>query len=271
MFLKILNKINRIGATYIKQSFEYKKGIGVDLYLNTFPTKNICIHFIYGGRWTTGKKEDFQFVAYKLLKAGYHVSIADYRKHPHVKFPSFVEDIAQSFVYINNYFKNYTKNSPYMYVMGHSSGAHLGAMISTDPKYLAEAGGDIELIQGFIGISGPYKFIDYISANDDLNTMFAPPETYKDSQPILLVKNIHNSPPMLLIHAVDDAKVSHLNTELLDEAVKEKSYSETLSLSGLGHKGTIAAFGLPFWPKKMKLILERVNAFTEKTKSSSER
>ena len=262
MLLSFLNLISKINTKYDYVPLCHENGVEVDLYLNKNIQAKACIYFLYGGRWTTGRKEQFRFMAHKFLKAGYNVAIADYRKHPDVKFPEFVEDAARGLVCIDQYFKK-MKTSMYLYIMGHSSGAHLGAMLCTESHYLSQAGGSINLISGFIGVSGPYKFIDYIKEGDDLSIMFGPSEKYPDSQPVLLAKQAANMPPMLLIHGGKDKSVSPQNTLQLAEVVQKKSRVKPLIILGLSHINIILAFALPFWPKQTKTMMDAINDFTK--------
>jgi acetyl esterase/lipase len=268
MILRFLNSMTKVNARYTLNTIQHKNNVEVNLYINKESKVNACIYFLYGGRWTTGKKKDFCFVAHKFLKAGYHVAIADYRKHPKVRFPDFVEDAAHGLIAVKNHFENSLKDATSIYVMGHSSGAHLGAMLCTDSRFLDKAGGSMDAINGFIGISGPYKFIDYIDGSDDLPIMFGPPERYSDSQPVFLAEKADALPPMLLIHGERDKSVLPFNTVRLAEAVEQKSKVKTLFLSNLNHIGTIAVFGLPFWPKQTEEIMTAINDFIQKTSSS---
>ena len=261
MILTCLNVLTKINVRYDLKTLTHKNGVEVDLYINRNPRRNICIYFLYGGRWTTGRKEAFRFIAHKFLKAGYHVAIADYRKHPQVKFPAFVEDVAQGLVCARDHFETNHQTTMPLYVMGHSSGAHLGAMLCADPQYLRQAGGDVELIRGFIGISGPYKFIDYIEGSKDLPIMFGPPERYPDSQPVFLAKKAKTLPAMLLIHGEKDKHVLPLNTVTLAGFVHEKTDAKILIVEGLSHLSIIAAFGLPFWPKQTKMMMNAIDSF----------
>lgn len=262
MLLLVLNLISKIGTSYDLKVLHHKNDVAVDLYINKKSSINACIYFLYGGRWTKGKKEEFRFVAHKFLKAGYHIAVADYRKHPQVKFPAFAEDAACGLIEVHEYLKeNHATKMP-IYVMGHSSGAHIGAILCTDPKYQDSK----NLISGFIGISGPYKFIDYISASKDLPMIFGPVESYPDSQPVLLAKKAKTLPPMLLIHGDKDNHVLPLNTEKLAEVANQKTVAEAFIVPNFNHVRTIAAFGLPFWPKQTNTIITKINDFIKKNK-----
>ena len=85
-----------------------------------------------------------------------------------------------------------------LYLMGHSAGAHLAALVALDLRYFSRAGRPAPAIAGVIGLSGPYDFLPLREA--DVQDMFGPPQDYPDSQPINFVRA--GAPPMLLVHGL---------------------------------------------------------------------
>ncbi|MDA0967332.1 MAG: alpha/beta hydrolase [Proteobacteria bacterium] len=242
-------------------TYDHTHNLTLDIFFNTGTnTKNTCIYFLYGGRWSDGKKEDFRFVAYRFLKAGYHVAIADYRKFPQAKFPDFIHDAANGLAAVHEQFEPSTR----FVVMGHSSGAQIGAMLSLNPSYTQKAGGNVDMIDRFIGISGPYKFIDHIDQHDDLPQIFGPREDYHKSQPILLAEDItHKPPPMLLIHGEKDTVTLPLNSTTLAKIVNEKheGYGQAFILPDAKHVSTIGVFALPSWSTKSRMMMNAIDGF----------
>ncbi|MBI5673070.1 MAG: alpha/beta hydrolase, partial [Nitrospirae bacterium] len=115
--------------------------------------------FFYGGRWTYGAKEDYRFVAATFVNKGFIVVIPDYRKYPQVRFPIFVEDGAKALAWVSNHIGEWHGNPARIHVVGHSAGAHIGALLAADPHYLADEGKDRSLaIHDFAGLAGPYAF-----------------------------------------------------------------------------------------------------------------
>jgi acetyl esterase/lipase len=70
-----------------------------DLYEPPPSTKAVATaHFIYGGSWETGERGCYRHVGAGLAMQGIRTVIADYRLHPEVSFPGFVDDMAQAYV-----------------------------------------------------------------------------------------------------------------------------------------------------------------------------
>jgi acetyl esterase/lipase len=204
----------------------------LDLYLpSPIPDRAPLVVFFYGGGWTSGAKQDYEFVAASLTEAGLIVAIPDYRLFPDVRFPVFVEDgalaVASSLAYLSN---NGTKPSG-MYLMGHSAGAHIAAMLAMNEEYLAAHSIETGILDGFIGLSGPYDFLPIEGGY--LEEVF-PNSNRAASQPINFVSEA--APRTLLIHGSDDTTVNVLNSQKLAAALRERAVDVTLkTYEGVGH------------------------------------
>ncbi|MBU0858982.1 MAG: alpha/beta hydrolase [Alphaproteobacteria bacterium] len=176
------------------------------------------IVFYYGGRWTNGARADYRFVGSALARAGYIVVIPDTRKYPDVKFPTFIHDTAQSLAWVTDNIEKYGGDPRAIHLSGHSSGAHMAALVATDPRYLAAQGKDINtVIRSFVGLAGPYAFIPH---EPDLQVMFGPPENYPQMQVPTFING--TQPPMLLLWGADDIHVGQFNMDKLSAAIDER-------------------------------------------------
>lgn len=220
-------------------------------------TDSPIIVFIYGGRWTDGKKEDYRFVGSFFAENGYITVVPDYRKYPDVKFPSFAQDVAQSIKWVSE-----TYPGRKIVVSGHSAGAHLGAIVVSDERYLQGLGVDLQTLSGFIGLAGPYNFTP---EDADLVDMFGPPENYSQMQVTTFIDG--SEPPMLLLHGAEDEVVGTFNYEKVAAKVKEQGGSVKTSLiDGLGHVELISSLTWIYRSKRLvdDLILEFLAGKSEK-------
>jgi acetyl esterase/lipase len=176
------------------------------------------IVFFYGGRWTYGAKEDYRFVAATFVKEGFVVVIPDYRKYPQVRFPVFVEDGAKALAWVSDHIVEWHGNPARIHVVGHSAGAHIGALLAADPHYLADMGKDRSLtIHDFAGLAGPYAFTP---DEPDLENMFGPPQNYPNMQVTTFIDG--TQPPMLLLYGNKDTAVKLANLEKLEQRIKQR-------------------------------------------------
>ena len=198
--------------------------------------------FWYGGRWSEGDKSDYRFVGAALAGLGYVAVLPNYRHYPDVKMPGFMADAAQATVWAAAHAAEYGADPSHLFLMGHSAGAHLAAMVALDPRYLLATGAAPPRIAGVISLSGPLDFLPLTDA--DTQDMFGPPPLYPDSQPIHFVHP--GAAPMLLIHGTADVTVLPKNSVNLAAALRAQGDTVTLKLyPGLKHADTVAALSLP--------------------------
>ena len=122
----------------------------LDIYLPKDRKPRAVIVFIYGGGWTSGDKNKYQLLALAFTGRGYAVVVPDYRTFPSGRFPDFVEDAALAIKWVQDNRARF-HNAP-MFLMGHSAGAHIGALLTLDARYLQAHGNQPSVIRGFIGV-----------------------------------------------------------------------------------------------------------------------
>lgn len=206
----------------------------LDLYLPKDPAtaKGQLLIFVYGGAWVSGAKEHYYFVAETFTAAGYAVAIPDYIKYPKGEFPSFVEDIALAIAWLSQHGREYTDINQ-LIMMGHSAGAHIGALLLTDPKYLAAQQLSPDAIDAFIGLAGPYGFTP---KNKKFQNIFGNLDDYSQMQPLHFVTG--KEPAMLLLQGNDDSIVIPVNTRKFAEKINSQGgAAEANFYDGRGHFG----------------------------------
>lgn len=192
----------------------------LDLYVPADPKDKHMdvIVFFYGGRWAFGSKEDYRFVGATFVKEGFIVVIPDYRKYPQVRFPLFVEDGAKALAWVSDHIAESYGDPTRIHVVGHSAGAHIGALLAADPHYLAHEGKDRSLtIHDFAGLAGPYAFTP---DEPDLEDMFGPPENYPNMQVPTFIDG--TQPPMLLLYGDKDRAVKYANLQKLEQRIMQR-------------------------------------------------
>lgn len=197
--------------------------------------------FFYGGGWRRGSKDDYEFVASSLTRAGYLVVVPDYRLYPQVRFPAFVEDAAAAVAWVDANAERFGGDSGTLFLMGHSAGAHIAALLALDARYVRRVGVMASGIDGLIGLSGPYDFLPLEEGY--LQEVFPDPGRAQ-SQPINHVTPA--APPTLLIHGSDDTVVSPDNSRRLAAALDAAGVTVELKIyDGVGHARVAAALAPP--------------------------
>lgn len=199
--------------------------------------------FFYGGSWKYGSRWQYEFVAEALTARGYVAVVPDYRVYPEVAFPAFVADGAGALRWVHDHIAGYGGDPGRIYLMGHSAGAYITALLSLDPRYLKAERLPRGTIRGMVGISGPYAFnpLEY----DSVRAIFADHPEPEDLRPINFADG--SAPPMLLLHGGDDGTVYPANSRALADAIEaaggEARYVE---IADTGHIAIVLALAKPF-------------------------
>jgi acetyl esterase/lipase len=215
----------------------------LDVYVPLGPPKarRPVIVFWHGGRWKFGDKADYRFVAAALVQAGYVAILPNYRHFPQVKMQGFMSDAAQAAGWASTHAADFGGDPDRLYLMGHSAGAHMAALLALDTGYFAAAGKSAPRIAGLIGLSGAYDFLPLLEADDQ--EIFGPPQNYPQSQPINFVRP--DAPPMLLVHGLEDTTTRPKNSHNLAAALAALGVPVTLKLyPQVSHANSVAALAL---------------------------
>ena len=96
--------------------------------------------FIHGGSWTSGNKNFYSFVGRRLAKQGVVAVVINYRLAPAVHVPEQAADCARALAWTVANIKQYGGDPARVFVMGHSAGGGLAALLATDDELLAKNG-----------------------------------------------------------------------------------------------------------------------------------
>ena len=216
--------------------------------------------FFYGGSWQDGSKDDYLFVAAALARHGILVAVPDYRVYPEVQYPAFLRDAAQAVAFVRKGAPSWGGDPHRVFLVGHSAGAYIAAMLALDPEYLAAAGDSRDALAGMVGISGPYDFLPI--TGPDIRAVFDGSANSPASQPISYVDG-HN-PPMLLLQGDADTTVYPRNATALAARIRTAGgHVETKLYPGVGHVGAVLGFAPLFHDKST--VLDDVTQFIDRT------
>lgn len=197
--------------------------------------------FFYGGSWQSGRRQDYLFVGEALASRGFVVAIPDYRLYPQVVFPGFMQDAAMAVRWARAHAAGYGADPTRVFVAGHSAGAQIALLLTTDRSWLAEAGMPAHAVAGAIGLAGPYDFLPLRDAT--LERIF-PPGLRDASQPIHFVAG--DEPPVFLGVGLRDTTVDPANTEHLAARLRAQADSvEVRRYPTLTHAMTVGSLAAP--------------------------
>lgn len=201
--------------------------------------------FFYGGSWDSGRKEDYRFAAEGLTEKGFVAVVPDYRVYPEVTFPAFVEDGAQAVRWVHEHIDHFGGDPNRIYLMGHSSGAHIAALLALDHHYLTDAGVNPKIIRATAALSGPYDFTIYPNNRMAFGKSSLDATIDPRTQPINFTDG--TNAPMLLQHGAKDTAISAGNATRLAEKIKAAGGPvQVIIYPKLDHPEVAMALAFPF-------------------------
>ncbi|HXO18492.1 MAG TPA: alpha/beta hydrolase [Thermoanaerobaculia bacterium] len=218
--------------------------------------------FIHGGSLTTGDKadEDYGKVCAPFPDAGIACANVNYRLAPGAAWPAQAEDVAAAVAWVRTNIRTRGGDPHKLFLLGHSSGARLVALVGTDERYLARQGLKTSDLRGMIPM-GSITWDDELEQalpqygrgrveeafrRDPANQIYANLDTYLDSWPIHHVRA--GLPPFLFLIA--EAETEHppvlkTNKKFVEDASALGNRAEYRVLPGRTHYSAIRKLAEP--------------------------
>lgn len=215
----------------------------LDVYLPDHPdAAGDVLIFFYGGYWESGQKSDYRFVAEALTSKGFIAVLPDYRLYPQVDWRGFLTDGAAAYQWVETHISAYHGNPHRIFLMGHSAGAHIAAMVALDQTLRAQAGSHIKPC-GMIGLAGPYDFLPFTDPR--VKQVFSAAKHPIETQPIYYADR--SDPRLLLLAGDADTTVNPRNSEQLAARMKkQQGHAELIRYKGVSHIGLLLSLAAPF-------------------------
>ncbi|GAA3920409.1 hypothetical protein GCM10022406_03510 [Hymenobacter algoricola] len=103
-------------------------------------TARPVVVFIHGGSWNSGSKDFYSFIGRRLAKQGVVAVVINYRLAPQVQVPAMADDCARAVAWVVQHIADYGGDPQRLFLMGHSAGGGLAALLATDNALLARRG-----------------------------------------------------------------------------------------------------------------------------------
>jgi acetyl esterase/lipase len=200
--------------------------------------------FVHGGGWKRGDKGNAtgQYKAPHYLEQGYAFASINYRLVPDATVEQQAADVASAIAYLRRDAAKLGFDPNRIVLMGHSAGAHLSALVGTDPQYLRGAGLDLSALDGVIPLDGaaydvPQQLVDgnRIMQDTYAEAFGSDPARQKQLSPFYHAAS-PNAPSFLILHVErDDGK---RQSEALADSLKKAGTDVQLrAFAGKGLKG----------------------------------
>ncbi len=130
----------------------------LDYYPPSLSTRSAppLIVFVHGGGWERGSRENATGSAKirHFTAKGYAFATIDYRLVPGATVEQQAQDVATALAWLVAHARALGFNPNRMVLMGHSAGAHLAALVATDPRYMHAQDLMLDQLRGVVLLDG---------------------------------------------------------------------------------------------------------------------
>ena len=112
------------------------------------------VFWIHGGGWQAGDKADVQIKPRMFAERGFVFVSTNYRLLPEVEMGELIRDVAKSLGWVHGHVAEYGGDPTRIFVMGHSAGAQLAALLCVDGRYLEAEGVPFGDLRGCVTVDG---------------------------------------------------------------------------------------------------------------------
>jgi acetyl esterase/lipase len=219
----------------------------LDVYAPADAKRLPVVLWIHGGGWIAGDKSGVQKKPGAFADKGYVFVSTNYRFVPKVTIKEMTGDIAKAIRWIHDHASEYGGDGSSIFVMGHSAGAHLAALVCTDDRYLKAEGLSLSILKGCVPVDVsvydiPRRLKESGSVKPDTFTKIFgnTEESQRDYSPTTHVAKGKNIPPFLILHVADRAETKAQSHGLADKLKDAGVYAKVIAAEGTNH-GTINA------------------------------
>jgi acetyl esterase/lipase len=241
--------------------------------------KNLPVVFwIHGGGWQTGDKTDVQIKPQFFMDKGFVFVSTNYRLLPDVDMATIVRDVAGSIHWVHDHIAEHGGDPNRLFIMGHSAGAQLAALVCTDDRYLKAEGLSLAITKGCVPVDGDTFDVPAIieTAETRRRVHGLPqakfghrekfgndPAKHRDFSTVMHVAKDKGIPPFLILHVAEHPDTS-AQAHRLRNVLKDSGVPVTVFGANDTNHGKINAnLGLPDDPAT-KALLEFLGKTMEK-------
>lgn len=215
--------------------------------------KNLpVVVWIHGGGWTKGDKSNVQKKPQAFVDKGFVFVSTNYRFVPTVTVKEMTGDIAKAIRWVHDHAKDYGGDPKSIFVMGHSAGAHLAALVCTDDRYLKAEGLPLSIIKGCVPVD--VSVYDIPKRLKDSGAV--PPATFKtvfgeteelhrELSPVTHIVKGKNIPSFLILHVADRPETKAQSHGFADKLKDAGVSAQVVAAEGTTHGTINSNLGLP--------------------------
>jgi len=176
----------------------------LDLYLPAEVNDSPVMIYVHGGGWRKGDKSRVGMKASYFTGREWIFVSVNYRLLPEGAHPANVNDVARAIGWIHDQATEFGGDPEKVFLMGHSAGAHLAALVATSEAPLREVGKSPSVIRGVIPLdTNAYELPRLMESGGGFyGQVFGDdPELWRDASPVTHVAPEKGIPPFLVCYS----------------------------------------------------------------------
>jgi acetyl esterase/lipase len=126
----------------------------LDIYSPEGAAKRPVVFWIHGGGWQAGDRGSVQLKPRAFVERGLVFVSTGYRLLPQVDMETLIGDVAKAVGWVHQHIEAYGGDPQRIFIMGHSAGAQLAAILCTDERYLQREGVALASLRGCVPVDG---------------------------------------------------------------------------------------------------------------------
>ncbi len=196
----------------------------LDVYSPKGSKSRPVVFWIHGGGWQTGDKSSVQLKPKAFVEKEFIFVSTNYRLLPDVDMETILRDVAKSIHWVHDHISEHGGDPKNLFIMGHSAGAQLAALICTDDRYLKAEGIPLSVVKGCVPVDGDTFDVPAIITTAEIRRL------------------AHGQPQTKFGHRekFGNDPEKHLNFSAVTHALKGKQIPKFLILHVAGHPDTTA-------------------------------
>jgi arylformamidase len=214
----------------------------LDIYAPDGAREMPVVFWIHGGGWQVGERTSVQNKPQAFNDKGFVFVSTGYRLLPDVDMEILTRDVAKSVGWVRKHIADYGGDPNRIFIMGHSAGAQLAALLCADDRYIKAEGVSLDMIKGCVPVDGDTYDIPAIITTAETRRQVHgqqqatyghrekfgnAPEKHRDFSAVTHVAPNKNIPPFFILYVSGHPDTS-AQAQRLAAVLKESKIAVTL-------------------------------------------
>jgi arylformamidase len=231
--------------------------------------KNLpVVVWVHGGGWRAGDKTEVAVKPAAFVHKGLVFISVNYRFVTEVPMETVVRDVAKSVRFAHEHAAQYGGDPNRIFLMGHSAGAQLAALLCTDDRYLKAEKLSLAILKGCVPVDGDtydvplqvataearYKSLKQPPPKMGYAGKFGTPQQQRELSAVRHIARNKGIPPFLILHLADHTDTTAQAHRLWSELREAGVEAQVFGASDTDHMKLDSNLGVPGDPSTAALF-----------------